>query len=321
MTDTPRRGGAGGPLLCPEPCPFAGAVEAAEREPARDPQAGADRARDAAAPASGVEDMAPKLTRPTATSPEQLVLDLDGYEGPIDLLLSLAREQKVDLAKISLAALADQYLGFIAARRRLKLEIAADYLVRAAWLAYLKSRLLLPQPQAEESPEEAEIAAVLGHRLRLLEAMQSAGRRLQALPQLGRDFALRGAPEGLAAVPVAVWRTELYDLLRAYGDVARRRTKAAALTIAPSAYYSTHDALERFAGFLGRVPEWRALVRFLPEDARGDRLHRSALAATFAAALELVRDGRLELRQDRSFGPIWLRSRSPLRRAAMTAAG
>jgi segregation and condensation protein A len=248
------------------------------------------------------------------------VLDLDGYEGPIDLLLSLAREQKVDLAKISLVALADQYLGFIAARRQLRLEIAADYLVMAAWLAYLKSRLLLPHPSEEEAPEAEEIAAALGHRLRLLEAMQTAGRRLMAAPQLGRDFALRGDPEGVAAVPVAVWQVEFYELLRAYGDVARRRSKTAVLAIAPSAYYSMDDALQRFLGFLGRVPEWRALVRFLPDDQRGDTMRRSALAATFAAALELARDGRLELRQDRAFGPIWVKSPPALRRAVGGAA-
>jgi segregation and condensation protein A len=255
------------------------------------------------------------------STPEQLVLDLDGYEGPIDLLLSLAREQKVDLSKISLVALADQYLGFIAARRQLKLDIAADYLVMAAWLAYLKSRLLLPKPEGDEGLEAEEIAAVLGHRLKLLEAMQSAGRRLMAQPQLGRDFALRGAPEGLAAIAVPVWRIELFELLRAYGDITRRRSKAAVLAIPPSAFFSMDDALQRFAVFLGRVPEWRALVRFLPEDTRGDDMRRSALAATFAAALELARSGRVELRQDRPFGPIWIKSPPALRRAPEGPAG
>jgi segregation and condensation protein A len=245
--------------------------------------------------------------------PEQLVLDLDGYEGPIDLLLSLAREQKVDLAKISILALADQYLGFIATQRQLKIEIAADYLVMAAWLAYLKSRLLLPQPQEEDEPEAEEVAAALGHRLQLLEAMQIAGRTLMARSRLGQDFFLRGAPEGLATVPVPVWRLELYELLRAYGD-SRRRTTNAVLSVEPSAFYSMDDALQRFARFLGRVPDWRALVRFLPEEVRGDLMRRSALAATFAAVLELAREGRIELRQDRAFGPIWLRSPSPLRR-------
>jgi segregation and condensation protein A len=251
---------------------------------------------------------------------EQLVLDLDGYEGPIDLLLSLAREQKVDLAKISILALADQYLGFIAAQRQVRLEVAADYLVMAAWLAYLKSRLLLPQPREDDDPDVEEIAAALGHRLKLLEAMQTAGRRLMARDRLGQDFFLRGAPEGLATVPVPVWRLDLYELLRAYGD-GRRRNATAVLTIEPSAFYSMDDALIRFAGFLGRVPDWRALVRFLPDEPRGDQMRRSALASTFAAALELARDRRIELRQDRAFGPIWLRSRAALRRAGEGAQG
>jgi segregation and condensation protein A len=292
---------------------------------------------DGAAPSSAVAPHPPRRTRSGNPRPspsprvrgegegqrpvrEQLVLDLDGYEGPIDLLLSLAREQKVDLAKISILALADQYLGFIAAQRPLRLEVAADYLVMAAWLAYLKSRLLLPQPREDDDPGVEEIAAALGHRLKLLEAMQTAGRRLMARDKLGQDFFLRGAPEGLATVPVPVWRLELYELLRAYGDGRRRRT-AAILTIEPSAFYSMDDALIRFARFLGRVPDWRALVRFLPEEPRGDQLRRSALASTFAAALELARDGRIELRQDRAFGPIWLRSRAALRRAGEGISG
>jgi segregation and condensation protein A len=238
---------------------------------------------------------------------EQLVLDLDGYEGPIDLLLSLAREQKVDLAKISILALADQYLAFIDRQRQLRLEIAADYLVMAAWLAYLKSRLLLPQPPQEDEPEAAEIAAALGHRLMLLEAMQTAGRRLMARPRLGFDWFLRGSPEGLATVAVPVWRLDLYELLRAYGD-GRRRSTTAVLTIEPSVFHSTDDALKRLSRFLGRMPDWRELTRFLPDERGGEELRRSALAATFAAALELVRDGRVELRQDRAFGPIYLRS-------------
>jgi segregation and condensation protein A len=238
---------------------------------------------------------------------EQLVLDLDGYEGPIDLLLSLAREQKVDLAKISILALADQYLAFIDRQRQLRLEIAADYLVMAAWLAYLKSRLLLPQPVLEDEPDAAEIAAALGHRLKLLEAMQTAGRRLMARPRLGYDWFLRGAPEGLAMVPVPVWRLGLYELLRAYAD-NRRRTTVAVLAIEPSVFHSMDDALKRLARFLGRVPDWRELTRFLPDERGDEERHRSALAATFAAALELARGGRVELRQERAFGPLYLRS-------------
>ncbi len=238
---------------------------------------------------------------------EQLVLDLDGYEGPIDVLLSLAREQKVDLAKISILALADQFLAFIDRQRQAHLEIAADYLVMAAWLAYLKSRLLLPQPADDDEPDMAEFAAALGHRLKLLEAMQTAGRRLMARPRLGVDVFFRGDPEGLATVAVPVWRLGFYELLRAYGEV-RRRSTAAVFTIEPSVFHSMDDALQRLSRFLGRVPQWRELSRFLPQQPGGKQIRRSALAATFAAVLELARDGRIELRQDRAFGPIWLRS-------------
>ena len=219
----------------------------------------------------------------------------------------MAREQKVDLSKISILALADQYLAFIERQRQLRLEIAADYLVMAAWLAYLKSRLLLPQPPQEDEPEAAEIAATLGHRLKLLDAMQIAGRRLMARPRLGHDVFLRGAPEGLATVPVPVWRLGLYELLRAYGE-GRRRSTTAVLMIEPSVFHSMDDALKRLTRFLGRVPDWRELTRFLPDERGGEQMRRSALAATFAAALELARHGRFELRQDRAFGPLYLRS-------------
>ena len=242
--------------------------------------------------------------------PEQLVLELDGYEGPIDLLLTLAREQKVDLGKISILALADQYLAFIAKQHSLNLEIAADYLVMAAWLAYLKSRLLLPQPPQDDEPSGTELAAELEHRLRLLEAMQTAGVRLMGRPRIGQDVFLRGAPEGLAVIPVPVYELALYELLRAYGE-GRRRTEAAVLSIEPAEFYSMADALSRLARFIGRVPNWRELASFLPRELRGEVFRRSALAATFAATLELARSGRLELRQDRAFGPIYLRSLAP----------
>jgi segregation and condensation protein A len=242
----------------------------------------------------------------TTNEPQQLVLDLDGYEGPIDLLLALAREQKVDLGRISILALADQYLAFIGRQRELRLEIAADYLVMAAWLAYLKSRLLLPQPADDDEPSAAELAAVLQRRLRLLEALQDAGGRLMARPRLGQDVFLRGAPEGRAVVAVPVYEIGLYELLRAYGR--SRRREAAVMTIEPSAFQSMDDALKRLARFLGQVPDWRELTYFLPPEVRGEVFRRSALAATFAATLELVRDGRIEVRQDRAFGPLYLRS-------------
>jgi segregation and condensation protein A len=252
--------------------------------------------------------------------PEQLVLELDGYEGPIDLLLALAREQKVDLGKISMLALADQYLAFIARQHALNLEVAADYLVMAAWLAYLKSRLLLPQPQQDEEANGTELAAQLQHRLRLLEAMQNAGARLMARPRTGLDVFLRGEPEGLPIIAVPVYEVELYEILLAYAE-GRRRTEAAVLAIEPTEFYSMDDALGRLARFIGRVPNWRELASFLPRELRGEMFRRSALAATFAATLELARSGRIELRQDQAFGPIYVRSPVPGATLEMRAEG
>jgi segregation and condensation protein A len=238
---------------------------------------------------------------------EELVVDLDGYEGPIDVLLALAREQKVDLTRISILQLADQYLAFIAAARQLKLEIAADYLVMAAWLAYLKSRLLLPEPQPDDEPSGQDLAAALKFQLQRLEAMQQAGARLIARPQLGRDVFRRGAPEGIPVVRHKVYDVSLFELLKAYGE-GRARADSAVLHIEPTELYSMDDALHRLQSYLGRVPEWRTLASFLPPNLRLGLIGRSAIAATFAASLELVRDGRLQLRQDKAFGPIYLRS-------------
>jgi segregation and condensation protein A len=249
--------------------------------------------------ASGNRDLA---------QPQQLVLDLNGYEGPIDLLLSLARTQKLDLAKISILALADQYLDYIVKQRHLDLEVAADYLVMATILAYLKSCLLLPSPAQAHEPGAVELADMLRHQLALLEAMQEAGRRLMARPLLGREYFFRGAPEETAGPAKPRWDIRLYALLRAYGAYCRRRT-VQVLEIGPSTtFYSMDKALQRFGRFLGRVTNWRELSSFLPTAPDGGEFHRSAVAATFAAALELARSGRMELRQDHAFGPIWLRS-------------
>jgi segregation and condensation protein A len=250
-----------------------------------------------------------------------LVLELDGFEGPIDLLLSLAREQKVDLTKISILALAEQYLAFVAAARALRLEIAADYLVMAAWLAYLKSRLLLPVPPADDSISGGEeMAAALSRRMQLLAAMQRAGAALIGRPLLGRDVFARGAPEGIPCIDWPVYALNLYELLSAYGDSNRRR-HAEVLVVAPPALHSLDEALTRLAWLVGQVPDWRELAAFLPDEFRGGIFRRSALAATFAAVLELVRAGRLELRQESAFGPIHLRSRPMLREAVLGEAG
>ena len=238
----------------------------------------------------------------------QLVLDLDGYEGPIDVLLSLARDQKVDLGKISILALADQYLAFIAERRRLRLEVAADYLVMAAWLAYLKSRLLLPEPPEEDGgPSGGELAEALAHRLRVLEAMQRAGAALMGRPLLGRDVFMRGRPEGLTVIARPVYELQLFELLKAYAE-QHRRNHAAVLTIVPSAFHSFDEAMQRLRQLVGHVPEWRDLMGFLPDEVRGGVFGRSALASTFAATLELARSQQIELRQDRPFGPLYVRS-------------
>jgi segregation and condensation protein A len=237
---------------------------------------------------------------------DELVLDLDGFEGPIDALLTLARDQKVDLRKISILELADQYLAFIARARRLRLELAADYLVMAAWLAYLKSRLLLPEPPADGEPSGADLAAALAFQLQRLEAMQEAGKKLMALPQFGIDFFARGEPEPAKIIDVPVWDVTLFDLLKAYGTHPGRR-KEGMLRIAPLNLFSMDDALRRIGEMLGRVLDWTILRNFLPEGMDTPLQRRAAVAATFAASLELARNGRVELRQEGTFAPIYLR--------------
>jgi segregation and condensation protein A len=245
-------------------------------------------------------------TPPQTANDDELVLDLDGFEGPIDALLSLARDQKVDLRKISILELADQYLAFIARARRLRLELAADYLVMAAWLAYLKSRLLLPEPPSDGEPSGAELAAALAFQLQRLQAMQEAGKRLMALPQFGIDFFARGEPEPAKIIDVPVWDVTLFDLLKAYGTHPGRR-KEGMLRIAPLNLFSMDDALKRIGDMLGRTLDWTVLRHFLPEDLGSPLQRRAAIAATFAASLELARNGKLELRQEGVFAPIYLR--------------
>jgi len=240
-----------------------------------------------------------------------LVLDLDGYEGPIDVLLTLARDQKVDLKKISILELADQYLAFVARARRLRLELAADYLVMAAWLAYLKSRLLLPEPPKDGEPSGAEMAAALAFQLQRLAAMQKAGQALLALPQLNRDFFRRGEPESVRLIQVPVYNLTLYELLKAYSTHPGRKREGI-LHIEPMRLFSMDDALHRIGDLIGQRLDWTILRDFLPDDMKFNPLQRrAALAATFAASLELVRSGRLQLRQDGTFGPIYLKAGAP----------
>jgi segregation and condensation protein A len=243
--------------------------------------------------------------RPIAAAPGGLVLDIAGFEGPIDLLLTLAREQKVDLANISILELADQYLAFVEQVRDLRLELAADYLVMAAWLAYLKSRLLLPEAETEE-PGAPEMAAALAFHLRRLEAMRGAGKRLMARPRLGHDFFARGAPEDIAVVRRPVFKATLYELLKAYAD-RKRWGEDTTLHIELAELYSMDDAIQRLSELIGRIPGWETLSRFLPPGLAEGIVGRSALASTLSAGLELVRSGRINIRQDTAFGPIFVR--------------
>ena len=247
---------------------------------------------------------------PDADSSGALVLDLEGYEGPIDMLLQLARDQKVDLTRISILALANQYLDFVSRARKLRLELAADYLVMAAWLAYLKSRLLLPEPEEGEEPSGAEMAAALKYQLQRLQAMRDAGARLMALPRLGRDIFARGEPVPLRIVAETTYDISLYELLSAYGR-SRSRVQATTLRIDPADLYSVDDALTRLTGLLGEMSGWRTLSSFLPPELQGGLqgalMWRSAIASTLAASLEMSKQGRVRIRQDGPFEPIYLR--------------
>jgi len=265
--------------------------------------------RDDAVTGSSEADAFQEEGRPAADGDDgPFVLDLEGYEGPIDALLQLAREQKVDLTRISILALADQYLDFISRARKLRLELAADYLVMAAWLAYLKSRLLLPETDEEEAPSGAEMAAALRFQLQRLEAMQDAGARLMTLPRLGREIFPRGEPAPLRVVSTTTYDVSLYELLKGYGRARQSTANVTSLRIDPIELYSVDDALHRLQRLLGATPGWQTLTSFLPGDLRDSLLWRSALAATLSATLEMTRQGAIDVRQDGPFQPIFIRS-------------
>ena len=236
---------------------------------------------------------------------EELTLNLDGWEGPLDLLLNLARGQKVDLAQISILQLVDQYTDYIANARALKLEIAADYLVMAAWLAYLKSCLLLPKdPEQDPSPEE--VALRLQMRLQRLDAMREAGARLLGRDRVGRDVFVRGAPEGLRLVRKSAWQVSPFELFSAYGTV-KARTAPAMHVVHARSVMSLDDAIARVGRMIGMAIDWTEIGQFLP-DTDDPAYRRSALASSFVAALELARRGRLDLRQDGPFEPLKVRA-------------
>jgi segregation and condensation protein A len=234
-----------------------------------------------------------------------LTLDLGSWEGPLDLLLALARAQKVDLREISILALVDQYLGYLKRAGTVELEQAADYLVMAAWLAYLKSCLLLPKAE-QEDPSPEELAFRLQQRLRRLDAMRDAGARLMARDRIDRDVFARGCPEGLATDRKTLWQASLYDLLGAYGRV-NARTAPVLHQVSRRPVMTLEAAMQRIEAMLGRIGDWTAIAAFLPRDGNSD-FRRSALASTVVATLEMARRGRIDIRQDDAFGPILVKA-------------
>lgn len=239
---------------------------------------------------------------------EALIVDVDGFEGPLDLLLTLARTQKVDLRRVSVLQLAEQYLGFVERARSLRIELAADYLVMAAWLAYLKSRLLLPPDPADQGPSAEDLAAQLAFQLERLAAMREAAARLMARDRLGRDRFARGLPEDVAVRRSVTFTATLLDLMRAYARI-RTKDEFRPYTMDRDDVFTMEQALDRLRGLVGGVLAWTDLASFLPDGWTSPARRRSATAAHFAAVLELAKSGQIELRQARTFAPISLRRR------------
>ena len=237
-----------------------------------------------------------------------LMVDVEGFEGPLDLLLTLARQQKVDLAKISILALADQYLAFIEEARKLRLELAADYLVMAAWLAYLKSRLLLPEPAESDGLSAEDMANALALRLRRLEAVRQVAEQLFNRPQLGRDVFQRGLPEPIAEIKRPEWSATLYDLLSAYAG--RRQTQARSFVRMPKrTVWSLAEAREALERLIGLTMDWGPLNQYLAAYLTEPSMRATVLASSFAATLEMVREGQLEVNQHAAFAPLYVRKR------------
>lgn len=241
---------------------------------------------------------------------EALIVDVDGFEGPLDLLLMLSRTQKVDLRRISVRQLAEQYLGFVEKAKTLRIELAADYLVMAAWLAFLKSRLLLPPDPTDEGPSGEELAAHLAFQLERLQAMREAAARLMARDQMGRDFFARGIPEDVARIRHVSYGATLLDLMQAYARI-RTRDEFRPYAMDRDHVFTMEQALDRMRGLIGYAGDWTDLSVYLPDGWTADPARRrSATAATFAASLELAKQGRIELRQAETFAPIAIRRKN-----------
>ncbi|MBL8882413.1 MAG: segregation/condensation protein A [Hyphomicrobium sp.] len=241
---------------------------------------------------------------------DAFIVDVEGFEGPLDLLLALARTQKVDISKIAILPLVEQYLDFIAKAQSLKLEIAADYLVMAAWLAYLKSKLLIPREKEDPQTQSAEeMAQRLAFRLMRLEAMRTAAARLMTRKRLGRDVFVRGAPEAVRTVKETTWTAQVYDLLKAYAE-QRRRTIKVVHVVRARKVWSIKDARQRLERLVGATAgDWTQLDLFLEQYLPRGEEERTALASSFGATLEMAREGLVELRQDEPFAPIYMRKR------------
>ncbi len=243
------------------------------------------------------------------TDDQEFMVDINGFEGPLDLLLDLARQHKIDLTQISILALADQYLSYVDKARALRLDLAADYLVMAAWLAYLKSRLLIPQPPSAGEGEPQDMAARLAFRLQRLQSMREASQNLMALPQLGTAFAYRGAPEPLVIERQRVYSDTLIDLLKAYVDRRQRGNPKQAYQIKRQPTWSIKEARETLEKLLGVMDDWGSFDTWLQKYLTNPDMRRSVRASSFTASLELAREGVLELRQDEPFKSIYMRRR------------
>ena len=254
------------------------------------------------------EEFETTISPDLASDEQALIVDVEGFEGPLDLLLTLARQQKVDLSKISILALADQYLAFIEEARRIRLELAADYLVMAAWLAYLKSRLLLPEKEGELGPSAEDMATALALRLRRLEAIRNAADALIGRPQLGRDVFGRGAPEPIADIKRPEWTATLYDLLSAYAQ-QRQKNALAHVRFAARTVWSLAEAREALERMIGLSHDWGRLDEFLISYLVDPSMRATVMASSFASVLEMVREGALEVQQTGAFAPLYLRKR------------
>jgi segregation and condensation protein A len=250
-----------------------------------------------------------------ASTEPAMIVDVEGYEGPLDLLLVLARQQKVDLAKISILALADQYLSFIEEARKLRLELAADYLVMAAWLAYLKSRLLLPEAAPGEGPSAEDMALALANRLRRLEAIREVANQLMDRPQLNRDVFGRGFPEQIAEIKRPEWSATLYDLLTAYAS-QRQRTVLSRVRFKKRTVWSLAEARATLERLIGQSSDWSRIDQYLISYVVEPALASTVFASSFASALELVREGVAEIHQKDPFAPIYMRKRVAVNGAA-----